>query len=45
MDPEKEIKRVGQVHKVSAAGIVADYDLPLTSQEYSDVIFKMYKKR
>lgn len=45
MDPEKEIKRVGQVHKVSAAGIVADYDLPLTPEEYSDVIMKMYKKR
>lgn len=45
MDPEMEIKRVGQVHKVSAAGIVADYDLPLTPEEYSDVIMKMYKKR
>ncbi|TVT99344.1 hypothetical protein EJB05_55291 [Eragrostis curvula] len=37
-DPEKEEKRLGEMYKKSTTGIIADYGLPLTVEEYSDAI-------
>lgn len=44
-DAEKEEKRLGKMHKESAAGIVVDYDLPFTADEYSATIMPMYQQR
>ncbi|XP_039115705.1 bifunctional riboflavin kinase/FMN phosphatase-like [Dioscorea cayenensis subsp. rotundata] len=44
-DAEKEEKRLGKMHKESAAGIVVDYDLPFTADEYSAAIMPMYQQR
>lgn len=45
LDPEKEMKRLGLMHKESAKAIVQDYDLPMTSEEYSMAIMPIYQKR
>ncbi|XP_043690303.1 bifunctional riboflavin kinase/FMN phosphatase-like [Telopea speciosissima] len=45
LDREKEDKRLGQMHKESAASIVKDYDLPLTPDQFSKEIMPMYKER
>lgn len=44
-DPAKEEKRLGQMYKESTAGIIADYGLPLTIEEYSEAIHPLYLKR
>lgn len=44
-DMAKEEKRLGQMHKESAAGIVRDYELPLTPEEYTEAIMPIYKER
>ncbi|TVU35058.1 hypothetical protein EJB05_16927, partial [Eragrostis curvula] len=44
-DPEKEEKRLGEMYKKSTTGIIADYGLPLTVEEYSDAIHPLYLKR
>ena len=44
-DPSKEEKRLGQMHRESTTGIIADYGLPLTVEEYSEAIYPLYRKR
>ncbi|KAJ4780857.1 Bifunctional riboflavin kinase/FMN phosphatase [Rhynchospora pubera] len=44
-DMEKEEKRLGQMHKDSAAAIVRDYELPLTPEEYTEAIMPLYRER
>uniref|UniRef100_M8CXV2 GS1-like protein n=1 Tax=Aegilops tauschii TaxID=37682 RepID=M8CXV2_AEGTA len=43
-DAEKEEGRLGQSHSEYAAGIIADYGLPLTLEEYSEAIFPLNLK-
>ncbi|VAH79855.1 unnamed protein product [Triticum turgidum subsp. durum] len=43
-DAGKEEGRLGQSHREYAAGIIADYGLPLTLEEYSEAIFPLYLK-
>ncbi|XP_072973041.1 bifunctional riboflavin kinase/FMN phosphatase-like isoform X1 [Typha angustifolia] len=45
LDAEKEEKRLGQMHKESAAAIVKDYELPMTAAEFSEAIMPMYEER
>lgn len=45
LDPEKEVKRLGQMHKESAKAIVEDYELPMTAEEYSQSIMPIYQQR
>ncbi|XP_024991144.1 bifunctional riboflavin kinase/FMN phosphatase-like [Cynara cardunculus var. scolymus] len=42
VDMDKENKRLGTVHHESAIGIVKDYDLPITPQQYTQSIMPMY---
>jgi hypothetical protein len=44
-DAAKEVKRLGQMHRESTSGIIADYGLPLTVEEYSAAIYPLYMKR
>ncbi|CAM0882624.1 unnamed protein product [Alopecurus aequalis] len=44
-DAAKEEKRLGQMHRESTTGIIADYGLPLTVEEYSEAIYPLYRKR
>lgn len=44
-DPAKEEKRLGQMYRESTAGIIADYGLPLTIEEYSEAIHPLYMKK
>ncbi|XP_020098102.1 bifunctional riboflavin kinase/FMN phosphatase-like [Ananas comosus] len=44
-DLEKEEKRLGQMHKESAAEIVRDYELPMSGEEFSEAIMPLYKER
>lgn len=44
-DAEKEEGRLGQSHSEYAAGIITDYGLPLTVEEYSEAIFPLCLKR
>uniref|UniRef100_A0A1S3XWA7 Bifunctional riboflavin kinase/FMN phosphatase n=1 Tax=Nicotiana tabacum TaxID=4097 RepID=A0A1S3XWA7_TOBAC len=41
-DKEKEKKRLGMTQKEYAIGIVNDYDLPLTSDQYIEAIMPFY---
>ena len=45
VDMDKENKRLGTVHHESAIGIVKDYDLPITPQQYSQSIMPMYHEK
>jgi hypothetical protein len=46
VDMEKEDKkRMGMTQKESAAGIVKDYDLPLTPDQYIKEITPMYRQK
>ncbi|XP_010277043.1 PREDICTED: bifunctional riboflavin kinase/FMN phosphatase-like [Nelumbo nucifera] len=45
LDSEKEDKRLGMTHKESSAAIVKDYDLPLTSDQFSREIMPLYQER
>ncbi|KAL0925686.1 hypothetical protein M5K25_004051 [Dendrobium thyrsiflorum] len=45
LDPDKEVKRLGQMHKESAKAIVEDYELPMTAEEYSLSIMPIYQQR
>ncbi|PAN28442.1 hypothetical protein PAHAL_5G152900 [Panicum hallii] len=44
-DPEKEEKRLGQMYLESTTGIIRDYGLPLTVEEYSKAMHPLYLKR
>uniref|UniRef100_K3XJQ8 Riboflavin kinase n=1 Tax=Setaria italica TaxID=4555 RepID=K3XJQ8_SETIT len=44
-DPEKEEKRLGQMYMESTTGIIRDYGLPLTVEEYSKAMHPLYLKR
>ncbi|KAM3332575.1 hypothetical protein ACQJBY_028014 [Aegilops geniculata] len=44
-DAAKEEKRLGQMHRESTTGIIADYGLPITVEEYSEAIYPLYIKR
>uniref|UniRef100_A0ACD5VUQ1 Uncharacterized protein n=1 Tax=Avena sativa TaxID=4498 RepID=A0ACD5VUQ1_AVESA len=44
-DAAKEVQRLGQMHRESTTGIIADYGLPLTVEEYSEAIYPLYMKR
>uniref|UniRef100_A0A0D9V5V3 Riboflavin kinase n=1 Tax=Leersia perrieri TaxID=77586 RepID=A0A0D9V5V3_9ORYZ len=44
-DKEKEERRLGQMYKESTTGIIADYGLPLTLDEYAVAIYPLYMKR
>jgi riboflavin kinase / FMN hydrolase len=44
-DPAKEEKRLGQMYTESTTGIIADYGLPLTIEEYSEAVHPLYLKR
>ncbi|XP_044977095.1 bifunctional riboflavin kinase/FMN phosphatase-like isoform X2 [Hordeum vulgare subsp. vulgare] len=44
-DAAKEEKRLGQMHRESTTGIIADYGLPFTVEEYSEAIYPLYIKR
>ncbi|XP_044974024.1 bifunctional riboflavin kinase/FMN phosphatase-like [Hordeum vulgare subsp. vulgare] len=44
VDAEKEEGRLGQRYVEYAAGIITDYGLPLTLEEYSQAIFPLYLK-
>ncbi|KAJ0986018.1 hypothetical protein J5N97_004374 [Dioscorea zingiberensis] len=44
-DAEKEEKRLGKMHKESAAAIVVDYQLPMTAEEYSAAIMPLYHQK
>ena len=43
--PEKEEKRLGQMYLESTTGIIRDYGLPLTVEEYSKAMHPLYLKR
>lgn len=45
VDPAKEEKRLGKMHKEAAAAIVQDYGLPMTGEEYSRAIMPLYQER
>ncbi|PKU82192.1 riboflavin kinase [Dendrobium catenatum] len=45
LDPDKEVKRLGQMHKESAKAIVEDYELPMTAEEYSLAVMPIYQQR
>lgn len=46
IDREREDKkRLGATQKESAAGIVKDYDLPLTPDQYIKEITPMYREK
>lgn len=44
-DPEKEEKRLGQMYLESTTGIIRDYGLPLTVEEYSKAMHPLYLRR
>ncbi|BAS74422.1 Os01g0757900 [Oryza sativa Japonica Group] len=44
-DKEKEERRLGQMYRESTTGIIADYGLPLTVEEYAVAIYPLYLKR
>ncbi|XP_062221916.1 bifunctional riboflavin kinase/FMN phosphatase-like isoform X2 [Phragmites australis] len=44
-DAEKEEKRLGQMYKESTTGVIADYGLPLTVEEYSEAMHPLYLRR
>ncbi|CAL4973970.1 unnamed protein product [Urochloa decumbens] len=44
-DPEKEEKRLGQMYLESTTGIIRDYGLPLTVDEYSKAMHPLYLRR
>ncbi|KAF0919923.1 hypothetical protein E2562_032332 [Oryza meyeriana var. granulata] len=44
-DKEKEERRLGQMYRESTTGIIADYGLPLTVEEYAEAIYPLYLKR
>jgi hypothetical protein len=44
-DAAKEVQRLGQMHRESTTGIIADYGLPLTVEQYSAAIYPLYMKR
>ncbi|KAL6845541.1 hypothetical protein ACP4OV_025036 [Aristida adscensionis] len=44
-DPEKEERRLGQMFRESVTGIIADYGLPLTVEEYAEAMHPLYIKR
>lgn len=44
-DPEKEERRLGQMYTESTTGIIKDYGLPLTIEEYSKAMHPLYLKR
>nr|CAB3478348.1 unnamed protein product [Digitaria exilis] len=44
-DPEKEETRLGQMYTESTTGIIKDYGLPLTVEEYSKAMHPLYMKR
>ncbi|KAL6614490.1 hypothetical protein ACP70R_036760 [Stipagrostis hirtigluma subsp. patula] len=44
-DPEKEEKRQGQMYRDSATGIISDYELPLTLEEYTEAMHPLKIKR
>ncbi|OEL31718.1 Bifunctional riboflavin kinase/FMN phosphatase [Dichanthelium oligosanthes] len=44
-DAEKEEKRLGQMYMESTTGIIRDYGLPLTVEEYSKAMHPLYLKR
>ncbi|WOL17049.1 bifunctional riboflavin kinase/FMN phosphatase-like [Canna indica] len=45
LDAAKEEKRLGKMHKESAAAIVEDYGLPMSAEEYSEAIMPLYQER
>lgn len=42
---KEDKKRMGMTQKESAAGIVKDYDLPLTPDQYIKEITPMYRQK
>ncbi|KAJ9550310.1 hypothetical protein OSB04_014355 [Centaurea solstitialis] len=45
VDLDKENKRLGMAHRESSIAIVKDYDLPITPQQYSQIITPMYHEK
>ncbi|KAI3735991.1 hypothetical protein L6452_15520 [Arctium lappa] len=45
VDLDKENKRHGMAHRESTIAIVKDYDLPITPQQYSQIITPMYHEK
>ncbi|XP_024991829.1 bifunctional riboflavin kinase/FMN phosphatase-like isoform X2 [Cynara cardunculus var. scolymus] len=45
VDLDKEKKRHGMAHRESTIAIVKDYDLPITPQQYSQIITPMYHEK
>ncbi|XP_066309689.1 bifunctional riboflavin kinase/FMN phosphatase-like isoform X1 [Miscanthus floridulus] len=44
-DAQKEEKRLGQMYLESTTGIISDYGLPLTVEEYSKAMHPLYLRR
>jgi riboflavin kinase / FMN hydrolase len=44
-DAREEEKRLGQMYLESTTGIIRDYGLPLTVDEYSKAMYPLYLKR
>jgi riboflavin kinase / FMN hydrolase len=44
-DAGEEEKRLGQMYLESTTGIIRDYGLPLTVDEYSKAMYPLYLKR
>ncbi|PKA57502.1 riboflavin kinase [Apostasia shenzhenica] len=45
LDPEKEVNRLGKMHKENSKAIVEDYHLAMTPEEFSQAIMPMYQQR
>ncbi|THU72256.1 hypothetical protein C4D60_Mb04t10180 [Musa balbisiana] len=45
LDAAMEEKRLGKMHKESAAAIVQDYGLPMTPEEFSEAIMPLFQER
>ncbi|URD98632.1 haloacid dehalogenase-like hydrolase [Musa troglodytarum] len=45
LDAAMEEKRLGKMHKESAAAIVQDYGLPMTPDEFSEAIMPLFQER
>lgn len=42
VDEEKEKKRLGMIQSKAAIGVVSDYDLPVTPQQYIQSVMPMF---
>lgn len=45
VDYKKEGMRLGVTHKESRLGIIKDYDLPITPEQFTEEIMPMYREK